>query len=275
VRAVGRSGGTSHAERVFRVQQAFAQLGGGAQGLAELARTSELDDSAVHRILRSGVVHGTFLQVGRGRYRLGPQAAQLGAEALVHAMDDEALHACLDRLRRTADGGLAFLYGLSHFGGVQRQCVEMAVGDSDLSEMGLSPRQLLVVSRSLRVGASGRAILAHLPERLRRRALAEPVPQGVGPGAYRERDKLLASLADIRANGYTVGAQECARGWDSYAAPVLWGGTVLGAVTLMKPMSTALAKSDRWVTAIKTAAAGIGQLVDDTGPEPGGPAANG
>ncbi|MFB7507452.1 IclR family transcriptional regulator domain-containing protein [Streptomyces broussonetiae] len=256
-----RTGGTSHAERVFRVQQAFAQLGGGAQGLAELARASGIDDSAVHRILRSGVEHGTFLQVGRGRYRLGPQAAQLGIEALEHALDDEALRACLDRLREAADGALVFLYGLSYFGGVQRQCVEMAVGCSDLSEIGLTPRELMFSHRSLRIGASGRTILAHLPEAVQRKVATERIPDGMGPGAYRDGDRMLASLPGIRARGYAVGLQECAAGWDSFAAPVFWGDLVVGAVTLLTPGTLTLPECRPYSAAVCTAAHEVQRLV--------------
>lgn len=265
-RNAGQPGGTRHAERVFRVQQAFAQLGGEAQGLADLSRASGLDDSAVYRILRSGVVHGTFVQVGRGRYRLGPLAAQLGVQAMTHAVDSDALVTCLDRLRRAADGGLTFLYGLSHLGRIQRQCVEMVVGDSDLSEIGLTPHEMSAVGRSLRVGAAGRSILAHLSEAHQRQVLAtELVPKGAGPGVYRDRDKLLASLADIRAKGYAIGHQECAPGWNSYAAPVFWADMLLGSVVLLKPAPEVLALRDRYVVAIKVAAGEIGRLIGNAG----------
>lgn len=261
--SIARSGGTTHAERVFRVQQAFAQLGGEVHGLAELARVSEVDDSAVYRILRSGVARGTFLQVGRGRYRLGPSVARLGAHALMNSMDVEALPARLDRLHRATDGGLAFLFGLNHFGRIQRHCVEMSVGNSDLSELGLNIRDVLTVNRSLRVGAAGRAILAHLPESMQRKAISEPLPRGVGPGAYHDREKLLASLGEIRAKGYAVGLQECVLGWNSFAAPVFWGDTILGAVVIMKPANTVAAPRDRYIVAVKVAAAELGRLVGD------------
>jgi DNA-binding IclR family transcriptional regulator len=260
-RAVRRGGGTSHAERVFRVQQAFAELGGGPQGLAELSRAAGIDDSAVHRILRSGVAHGTFQQVGRGRYRLGPQAAMLGLGALERAVSDDALRGILERLRLSIDGSLVFLYGLSSFAGMQRQCIEMAVGTSDLSELGFGPRELVFSHRSLRIGASGRAILAHLPESVQRRVAAEPVPAGMGPGAFHDSHRMLASLAEIRAHGYALGLEECVAGWDSIAVPVFWGGLVVGAVTVIAPGALTPTERAPLIAATRKAAQEVRRLV--------------
>ncbi|MGP4115376.1 IclR family transcriptional regulator [Streptomyces sp. 4N509B] len=229
-----RSGGTGHAERVFRVQQAFADLGGDVHGPGELAAKSGLDDSAVFRILQSGVYQGVFERVGRGRYRLGTGSAYLGLHALAHAPGDDA-HAVLEDLRAATDGGLVLLYMLAPFGGAQRQCIDMAVGDSDLAELGMTARDLLTVTRSLRTGASGRAILAYLPEPIQRRVLAEPVPDGAGPGAIRDNEELRESLAVVRDQGYAAGREECMAGWNSCAAPVMWHDSIVGAVLLLKP----------------------------------------
>ncbi|MFJ6796882.1 IclR family transcriptional regulator [Streptomyces sp. NPDC091268] len=261
--SMARTGGTSHAERVFRVQHAFTQLGGEVHGLADLARASGVDDSAVYRILRSGVTCGVFSQVGRGRYRLGPSAARIGTQALMNAIDStsgEDLRACLDRLYRDTDGGLAFLFGLNHFGRAQRQCIEMSVGNSDLSELGANIRDVLTVNRSLRVGAAGRVILAHLPEQLQRQAIDEPVPRGAGPGVYRDRGKLVASLAEIRVKGYALGFQECLRGWNSFAAPVFGADAVLGAVLVLKPAHEVSVPRDECIAAVRATAAEMSSL---------------
>ncbi|RLU84924.1 IclR family transcriptional regulator [Streptomyces griseocarneus] len=262
------AGGTGHAVRVFRVQQAFAELGGEAHSLRELAGVSGLDDSAVHRILQSGVGHGTFTQVGRGLYRLGSSAARLGIHALLHAPNVDAGEV-LERLRHDTDGGMVFLYSLhslTHFCGAQRQCTDMAVGESDLAEFGLTPRELMTLGRSLRLGASGRVILAHLPGPLQERALAEPVPERPGPGVYLDDDQLLATLPEIRERGYAVGIEECLHGWNSCAAPVFWGGSVMGSVVFLKPTDAMPAPSATDVAAVKAAGAGISRLLDGSAP---------
>ncbi|MFD5538607.1 IclR family transcriptional regulator [Streptomyces sp. NPDC127079] len=246
---------------MFRLLHAFTQLGGEVHGLAELARASALDDSTVYRILRCGIQQGAFVQVARGRYRLGPAAVRLGTQALTPRLQDRALSSCLEQLRLAADGGLVFLYGLTNLGHPQRHCIDMAVGSSDLSELGLPPRDLMSINRSLRIGASGRAILAHLSDNLQQRVLAEKLPPAVGPGVYRGRNELLASLAEIRAKGYAVGYQECVRGWDSVAAPVLWGGTVLGSVVLMKPSSPPTVARDRYERAVTSTTAEVSRLI--------------
>jgi hypothetical protein len=59
----------------------------------------------------------------------------------------------------------------------------MAVGESDLMELGITIREVLSVTRSLRTGASGLSILAYLPEPMQRRVLAEPDPMGPDRGS--------------------------------------------------------------------------------------------
>lgn len=260
------AGGTSHAERVFRVQSAFAQLGGPSHGPGELAKAAGLDDSAVHRILQSGVYQGIFERVGRGRYQLGLAAAQLGFQALAQGLEGNAGQAVLQELRATTDGGLAFLYMIAPFGGAQRQCIDMAVGDSDLNELGMTPRDVLSVTRSLRAGASGRTILAYLSESIQARVIAEPVPVQAGPGVYRDDARLIASLAEVRDQGFAIGQQECMAGWNSCAAPIMWDDSIMGAVLLLKPMSVMPRAPQDVVEATRTAASKLSRLLSSPWP---------
>ncbi|MGW1076028.1 IclR family transcriptional regulator domain-containing protein [Streptomyces sp. NPDC002537] len=247
----GNSSG--HAERVFLVQRTFSELGGPDHSPAEIADATGLDDSVVSRILQSGIYQGVFDRVRRGRYRLRVQAAELAFTALDHRLDTDLVHQTLQELRAPT-GGMAFLYMVAPFSGTARQCVDMAVGDSDLVELGMTPRDVLSVTRSLRTGASGRTILAYLPEQLQQRVLAEPVPDEAGPGVYTDNNALTASLADIRDLGYALGQQECMTGWNSVAAPVIWDGIIMGAVLLLKPAAVMPTAPDTVINATKTAA---------------------
>ncbi|WAP59233.1 helix-turn-helix domain-containing protein [Streptomyces sp. S465] len=253
-------GGSSHAERVFRVQRAFTRLGGRAHGPGALARAAGLDDSSVYRILQSGVHEGIFVREGRGLYRLGSGAPQLGLKALAHSPAPEAAHALLEGLRRATGGALTFLYLLAPFGGAHRQCVDMAVGDSDLTELGMTPRAVQTVEHSLRVGAAGRAILAYLPEAIQSEVLERPVPAEAGPGAYRDDVRLVASLHRIRARGYALGHEECAAGWNECAAPVTWDGLVMGSVLVMKPKRVMPRCPVTVIDAVEQTAAGLADL---------------
>ncbi|MFI0789344.1 IclR family transcriptional regulator C-terminal domain-containing protein [Streptomyces lydicus] len=251
--ASSRASGSGHAERVFLVQTAFAELGGSAHGPGEIAEFTGLDDSVVYRILQSGIYQRIFERVDRGLYRLRTSAAQLAFTALDHRLD--GAQSVLRDLRTATDGGLAFLYMVAPFSGAQRQCVDMAVGDSDLAELGMTPRDVLSVTRSLRTGASGRTILAYLPEVLQQRVLAEPVPDQAGPGVYRDNDALVESLAEVRDLGHALGYEECMAGWNSCAAPIMWDGSIMGAVLLLKLKSVMPVAPDSVIEATKEAAA--------------------
>ncbi|MFG2831515.1 IclR family transcriptional regulator C-terminal domain-containing protein [Streptomyces sp. NPDC048434] len=250
-----RASGSGHAERVFLVQTAFAELGGSAHGPGEIAEFTGLDDSVVYRILQSGIYQRIFERVDRGLYRLRTSAAQLAFTALDHRLDGATSQTVLRELRMATDGGLAFLYMVAPFSGAQRQCVDMAVGDSDLAELGMTPRDVLSVTRSLRTGASGRTILAYLPEVLQQRVLAEPVPDQAGPGVYRDNDALAKSLAEVRDLGHALGYEECMASWNSCAAPIMWDGSIMGAVLLLKLKSVMPVAPDGVIEATKEAAA--------------------
>ena len=221
-------------DRIFTVQEAFVTIGRPTARLIELASVTGLDDATVGRILRSGIRKGQFVQYGRGVYGLGLGAAEIGFQAMVYAHQGGTSHAELEELRRSTDQGLVLLYMKTPFG-LGRQCIDMAVGDSDLVELG-TPRAVLSVTRSLRVGAAGRAILANLPDALQEAVLSEPTPRKAGPGAYRDNDALRATLVDVRDCGYALGHQESMTGRNSVAAPISWDDSVMGSIVVLKPM---------------------------------------
>lgn len=250
--------GTRLVDRFIRVQNAFLTLGGEVHGTGELANEAGLDDSTTSRILQSGVKGSLFERVGYGKYRLGAGTARLGMQALAHApAKDERTHKILEELRAATGGGLVFQYMLAPFAGAQRQCIDMAVGDSDLVELGMTTRDVLSITRSLRTGASGRAILAHLPQAIQDAVLAEPIPAEAGPGAYRDNDELLASLTDIRNRGYALGYEECMPLWNSCAAPIVWGEAIMGSALLLRPSTIMPKVPDTVIEATKSAASRI------------------
>lgn len=228
-----RTAGTGLAERVFRVQQAFTRLDGDVHGPGELAKAAGLDDSTVHRILRSGMQQGMFVRVGHGRYSLGGAVAQLAIHACSHRQDPEFIHSVLEELGAVT-GGPAFFYVLAPFGTPRRLCVDMAVGEADLREIGYAADDILSVARPLRAGACGRAMLAFLPLAAQKEALEAELPPYAGPGALKDWESLRDSLAEARRYGYAVGQNEDLPGWNSCAAPVLWGEAVMGSVLLLK-----------------------------------------
>ncbi|MEV0188403.1 IclR family transcriptional regulator C-terminal domain-containing protein [Kitasatospora purpeofusca] len=227
----------SLAARAYVVQQALAQLPGDVHALRDIARLAKLPEATTHRILQDGVDKHIFEQVGRGMYRLGTGTARAGVQAMNRLPGATGTHTYLVRLHQ-ATGGLALLYVLSAFGGAKRLCTDYEIGGMDPAEVGMTAEDVVSVSRSLRTGASGRAILAYLPQDARDQVLAEEVPPTAGPGVIRDNQQLTDSLLVIRERGYAIGRQECMAGWDSVAAPVFWRSQVMGSVLLLKPTST-------------------------------------
>ncbi|MFG2681347.1 hypothetical protein [Streptomyces sp. NPDC048392] len=176
-----------------------------------------------------------FVQLPGRKYRLGPGAAKIGMQAMVHAPGTETSHPLLEQLSSALDA-MAMLWVISPYGGPRRVLADYAPGRYDLDALGLTADQLVAVGGSLRVGPSGRVIAAHLPDTLVDSVLTHTVPAGAGPGALGEADDFLASLPEIRDAGYSLGREEIA-GWGEVAAPVLWGDAVYGAISSLKPSS--------------------------------------
>lgn len=230
-----RAGGTVHAHRVMLVVQAFTELAGTDHGPSEVAAATGLNIAVVYRILQSGIATAIFLRVPPGRYRLGPGAARIGAQAMAATPDAAAAQPVLERLSCAVDG-FALLWVLSPYGGPRKAYAAGAPGRYDFESLGLNFADLVEVSQSLRVGASGRVIAAHLAPPLLSAVLEQPLPAGAGPRVERDAAAYAASLAEVREAGYAVSREEIP-GWSAVAAPVLWGDIVYGAVSILKPSS--------------------------------------
>ncbi|GAA2266909.1 hypothetical protein GCM10010430_60050 [Kitasatospora cystarginea] len=226
---------SSHA-RVFALQEAFTQLQGGDQSVLDLATATGMPDSTVHRILQSGVPGGAIDQIRRGKYRPGPTLIKIAIHAMAHVPGVATTQELLADLHERT-GGIALLFCLTPFGGLRRLCTDYAWGNLDPGELGVFAHPLVTHSRSLRTGASGRVILAHLPAPLQELVFNEEVPADAAPGAIRDNLALAATLVEIRHTGYAVAREEVVPGWDAIAAPVMWGDVAIGSVLLALPAS--------------------------------------
>lgn len=95
----------------------------------------------------------------------------------------------------------------------------------------------LIASHPLRLGASGRALLAYAPARTVRGAL-----DGLSDT---ETQALLERLGVIRQTGYETSHDELQEGVHAVAAPVLDNGVAVGALAVLAPVTRAAAVSDR------------------------------
>ncbi|MFF1453670.1 IclR family transcriptional regulator C-terminal domain-containing protein [Streptomyces sp. NPDC058274] len=247
-------GGSSVAVRAYHVQERLASLGPGPHSLHDIAQACQYDDATTSRILTAGIYRKIYKRPSRGMYQLARPLSDL-AYALPHGPTHEQAQRALQELREATDQGLAFLYMKSPGMTAGRQCADMAVGDSDLVELGMTPRDVLSVTRSLRTGASGRAILAYLPPPIQAHVLAQPVPEEAGPGVIRDPHLLKASLTDIREQGYALGYQECMKNWNSIAAPVFDGDSITASILLLRPALQMQRPPTPYIEATKHAAA--------------------
>jgi DNA-binding IclR family transcriptional regulator len=217
-----RSARPSVARRVADVLDAFASSSGDL-GVTEIARQLHCSKSIVHRILVSLVEAGyVAAEPATHRYRLGAKTLLLARAASAH--DDLRLRA-LPHLQiiRERTGETATLSLLRGGVRVYAERVESRQAVRQTVDVG--------AEAPLHLGASGKAILAFLPE---------------GPRPAQGRAALDAELERVRRRGYAVSRAERIPGAASVAAPIFdHRGVVVGSVSA----AGVLARSDTRTTA--------------------------
>ena len=252
--------GTEAAARVADVLRMFTN-GPAAVGVSEIARELGLSKAVVHRILQS-LVSRSFVVVDPAtrEYRLGPSAVALGVRAL---RDIDLRRAARPVLRRLRDltGETTTLSELVASSRVyldqfeSRQEIKMTV------ELGRP--------HPLHAGASGRAILAFLPEQTVEQVIESGLP-ALTPATIRSSGGLRRSLAKVRSGGYATSQGERQHGAGSVAAPVFGiDGDVLGAISVCGPVSRFDAEAvDRYAPMVVAAAAEVSQSLGWDGRRP-------
>jgi IclR family transcriptional regulator, acetate operon repressor len=219
--------GTETAGRVVDVLLLFTE-GPPVLGVSEVARRLRLSKAVVHRILRT--LHGRGLVVTdpqtRG-YRLGPAAAAVGARALRDSdLREAAMPVIRDLARRT--GETTTLSALTPGGRVYLDQVPSHQEVKQTVELG---RRF-----PLHAGSSSKCILAFLPEH-RREAVITGELTVLTDRTVVDRDKLRATLAMIRREGFTWSTGERQVGAGSIAVPVFSvDGEVVGAISVCGPL---------------------------------------
>jgi DNA-binding IclR family transcriptional regulator len=211
------------ARRVTDVLDAFAESGGDL-GVTEIARRLRCSKSVVHRILVSlSEARYVAADPSTRRYRLGAKALLLARAASMH---DDLRRRALPHLQiiRERTGETATLSLVRGAVRVYAEQVESRSAVRQTVEVG--------AEAPLHLGASGKAILAFLPESTR-----PPVPRSAS---------LETDLERIRRRGYAVSHAERIPGAASVAAPIFdHRGVVVGSVSA----AGVLARSDARTTA--------------------------
>lgn len=224
-------------------------------GVSEIARSLDLPKSAVHRILASLVKTGFVEKAEPGaRYRLGPRAIDLGMVALgppdVRAV---ALPVMQELSRQTGE-----TVTLSMLIGRERVYVSQVEGPKTV-------RMTVKVGARfpLYAGASGRAILAALPQ-AERDAYLESVPlKPLTDSTITSRPRLEKELRRACELGYAASSGERDPWAAAVAAPLVTArGRVLGSISVCGPRQRFGAKEvAAYGKTVAAAAAGLSQQI--------------
>ncbi|MDF2684411.1 MAG: hypothetical protein K0R47_5601, partial [Brevibacillus sp.] len=190
--------------------------------LAEFHHKLGLSKSSLQRILNTLVNYG-FLEKDdkRKTYRLGNELYYLGKLVEEHShlltVTKPYLKAIRDRL-----GESVYLNIIENN---ERKCIAFEEGKHDLMTI-----SYIGQTSPLYAGASAKLLLAFLPPDKMTQYLQQTPLRAITDSTVIDKDKLLAELKDIRANGYASSYGERVIGVCSVSAPILnrWGETIAG-----------------------------------------------
>lgn len=221
--------GTEAAGRVADVLLLLSERVPDPLGVSEISRLLGMPRTVVHRILQSLTDRALVkYRTKDRRYELGPAAEAMGLRVLRQSsIRSSALPVLHDLQRRS--GETATVSTLLNNSRIYLAQVESTMEMKMTVELG-RPYPLYA-------GSSGTAMLAFLPEAKLREVLSEPLPQ-LTSATITAQDRLLAKLAQIRADGFSCSDGERQEGVRSVAAPIFgFEGTVIGSVSVCGPAS--------------------------------------
>lgn len=199
----------------------------GALGIKDLSESSGLPPSTVHRILRDWAGQGFVEQVARRRYRVGLAMVRLSGLVLHRNPLADVADPVLASL--TAETGETSV--LSAYIREERCLMFTAKRDS---VQPLRYRVRLYERQTLFWGATGRVILAHLPQEELCTLLLHPDPSP-RTGGLPDIAELERELSTIRERGFALSRAQRYPGAVATAVPVFLGGRLAGCLSLTIP----------------------------------------
>ena len=204
-------------ERALDILLAFRPQDG-ALTVADLLGRVELSRPTLYRLLRT--LQGKQFLISSGdpqRFRLGPAVAQL-AHVWTEGLD---LSSMAEPMMRKVWDGTGETVALFVPEGAFRLCIAEMPSSQALSfKRGVGYRERLVV------GASGKAILAHIPDKLGSHAAELQV----------DLKKYARELALIKDRGYAISKNELIQGAVAVSAPFFnRAGEVAGSLSVFGP----------------------------------------
>ena len=196
-------------------------------GVTELARTTGLSTSTVHRLLTSMSGHGLVRQNFDQRYTLGPLIVQLARGGAIPTTLRDTAMPVVKRLRDEIDETVG-VHELLPNG--NRSVVDQAESRQELrrtyTEFG--------TPLPLPLGAPGKAILAFLPDERQQWWLSQEIPPAT-PHTPTPQE-IGRELVVIRSRGWAHSDAERTPGIRSVASPVFDHTGVVGAISVSVPV---------------------------------------
>lgn len=225
--------------RAFRILSWMTAREGAPWGLGEIAKGIGMNPSTVHRLLGLLEEEGLVRQDDPGGgYQVGTELLRLAwATAGTHPVQTAAL----PHLRELVDAsGETATLGL--YDPVRRQTCVVAVVESEAPFRYVST---LHEWRDLHTGASGRAVMAFLPEDERAEVIARTRLVPATEHSITSAIELERVLVEVRARGYAFSQEERRLGGVGIAAPVFGPGRhVIGEVGLSVPTQRFVAEDE-------------------------------
>lgn len=211
-------------DRLLGVLQALMGHPNREWGVRELAGNLGITSSTTQRILASLEARGFARRSDNERYLPGPNlyalSSRLLAQSDVLVLAHEAMRELVDDLNETAHLALYDPHGQQ---AVFSSSVQCAYPVRYVIEPGMRT--------PLNAGATGKAMLAHLPESV----VAKLALTKFTESTVVDRQALLRELALIRRRGYATSSGERIEGASGIAAAVLSRDGVVGALTISVP----------------------------------------
>lgn len=214
--------------RVIRLLQAVAESTR-ELSLKELAERLELPPSTVHRLLQLLVKTEMVERADAQTYRPGRQFLRSAAHVLHNFSPAEVARPFVNQLWEEWQETCSFC--------VYRPAIRAAM----VAETRASPHPLQIVMEafdpvSLLWGSLGRAILAHLPDKVIATMLADASPGPITGRQAPDRGDLLDEIGLIRRRGYALYEDRQYLDLAGLAAPVLGpAGLVIGSLGVIMP----------------------------------------
>ncbi len=216
--------------RAFTILSWMARRDDGPWGVRELAKGVGMNPSTVHRLLGLLEEEGLVRQEAEGsRYGVGDELLRLAWTA---AGTNPIERAALPHMQvLVAESGETATFGL--YDPVRRQTCVVAVVESDEPFRYVTR---LHEWRDLHTGASGRAVMAFLPDDVRAEVIERTRLAPATEHTITSPEALERSLATVRDRGYAFSQEERRLGGVGIAAPVFGaGGRVAGEVGVSVP----------------------------------------